>query len=154
MSTRSTIEAFLDEHTAHCKKAIDLGCGERPYAEKIHCNCRGLDVNRKVKPDLTADFNEPLPLPDECADFVFSINTINYVREKKLFAREMHRILRRKGSCLVGCMNFFVPHNSRFDTMTVFGLWRLLKEAGFKRIRPIDFVHAGFGGTVLLYAEK
>ena len=153
LTTAKAISRALERATTGKKLAVDFGCGHSPYASSIKCKCFRIDRLKAVKPDLVADLDKPIKLQSGCADVAISLNVVNYLKNKKQFLAEVHRILKPKGLFVVSCMNFYAPHDHPYDTMSVFSLWKLLRGAGFK-VKPVDLVHSGIGGTVILLGEK
>lgn len=74
-------------------KVIELGGGDRPYFRP------NLDVRSGTSIDIVADFNEPLPIPDNEYNGVFSQFCIEHLswRKVKLFISEVYRILKNNG---------------------------------------------------------
>ncbi len=74
-------------------KVIELGGGDRPYFRP------NLDVRSGTSIDIVADFNEPLPIPENEYNGVFSQFCIEHLswRKVKLFISEVYRILKNNG---------------------------------------------------------
>lgn len=77
-------------------KVIELGGGDRPYFRP------NLDVRSGTSIDIVADFNEPLPIPENEYNGVFSQFCIEHLswRKVKLFISEVHRILKNNGKAV------------------------------------------------------
>lgn len=75
---------------------IELGGGNRPYFRP------NLDVRCGENIDIVADFNEPLPIPSNSYDGVFSCYCIEHLswRKVRLFLSEVLRILKPNGKAV------------------------------------------------------
>ncbi|MGC8465770.1 MAG: class I SAM-dependent methyltransferase [Acidimicrobiales bacterium] len=50
-----------------------------------------------------SDLNEPLPIPDQSCDLVFSVATLHWLRDHRPLAREVARVLKPGGRFLFEC---------------------------------------------------
>lgn len=105
---------------------VELGCGVGDYTKEIAQRTRcvtGVDLNvdgaRKRYSDvkfLTADNNKPLPFPDNGADVILSVNTIEHLQSPDNFLREISRILKPQGRVALTTANLdFLLHDRFFD---------------------------------------
>jgi SAM-dependent methyltransferase len=80
------------------QKLIQIGGGRHTLS-----NFFNIDI---VPPaDLVCDVREGIPLPANCATFVFSehfLEHLDYPKSAKLFVQECHRILKRNGMLVIG----------------------------------------------------
>jgi len=59
---------------------------------------------------LTHDIETPLPLPDSCVDVVFSNQVLEHIRRPWALAKEMARVLKPGGLCLVSTVFAYRYH--------------------------------------------
>lgn len=117
---------------------VDLGCGEKPYAD-LFAGARYIGFDRSVDgaaPDVIADAMK-LPLPDACADLVFTTQVIEHVAHPERMAAECARIL-KPGGALVMTGPFYWPlHEEPHDyhRFTSHGFASLLTSNG---IAPVS----------------
>jgi len=109
-------------------KIVELGGGSNP---KFHPN---LDVRDVPGVDIVADFNKPLPLPDEEFDGIFSSFCLEHIswRNVPQFIRECYRIL-KPGA------------NAIFITSNTYEQCKKIAEAGDEGFNE-DLVCMLFGG--------
>lgn len=139
---------------------IELGGGNQPYFRP------NLDVREGENIDIVADFNEPLPLPNNEYDGVFSSFCIEHLswRKVRLFLQEIYRILKNNGkvvfitanterqmqhvleqeewnddsSCIIfGDQNY--PENTHRNSLCPRYAVKLLQEEGFSNIITLPF---------------
>lgn len=112
---------------------LDLGCGERPYADLFAgLRCIGIDRSSDgAAPDLIADVMR-LPLPGACADLVFTTQVVEHVSEPERMLAECARVL-RPGGALVLTGPFWWPLHEQphdYHRFTVHGFEHLLRRSG------------------------
>lgn len=141
-------------------KVIELGGGNKPYFRP------NLDVRAGENIDIVADFNQPLPLPDEEYDGVVSVFCIEHLswRKVRLFLEECFRILKVGGrvvyitantekqmehvlakeewdddsSCIIfGDQDY--PENTHRNSLNPKYAIKLLSDAGFTNIMVLPF---------------
>lgn len=135
----------------------DLGCGEMPYRDwvlQFADRYVGVDWSNslhKIKADILADLNEPLPIEDGVADVVLSFSALEHLREPETMVREAHRILKPGGSIVIQVPFMWWVHEAPHDyyRFTRFGLEYLLRKAGFTDIQ----VDANTGFWVMWVAK-
>lgn len=142
----------LIEHELHKNASCygnvvyDLGCGEKPYENFFRQYCSsyvGVDWSgtvHKLKADVIADLNLPLPLHDGIADTVVSLSVLEHLKEPAVMLAEAFRILRPTGLLVLQVPFMWHVHEAPHDyfRFTRYGLTHLLEKAGFQEIR----VHA------------
>jgi 2-polyprenyl-3-methyl-5-hydroxy-6-metoxy-1,4-benzoquinol methylase len=93
---------------------VDLGCGKGQLWPFVHDRCNdyiGVDAVRYADfpaeaEFVQADFNGGgLPLPDESADVVVSIETIEHLENPRAFMRELVRLVKPGGWILITTPN-------------------------------------------------
>jgi len=116
---RSAIDAFLDNLVLPEQRSaiVDVGCGKGPdlirFAARAGADCTltGLDLKEENVASAMAtagddprlsfiacDLEQKLPLPDQCADLVFSREVLECIVDKPSLLREIHRILKPGGT--------------------------------------------------------
>ena len=122
-------------------RLLDLGCGYGPYLEiysgLVEENvCLDWENSFHKSPflDLTADLNNPIPLPDESFDTILVTDVLEHIREPQLLVREIARLLRNNGKAIIGVPFFYWLHEEPFDyhRYTGYGLKHLFEQAGLQ----------------------
>jgi len=117
----------------------DLGAGSVPFRDILfRFNYTGVDFAPFPEVSIIADLTT-LPIPDESADIITIMNTIEHVPDTKTLFAETHRIL-KKGGIIIGTVPFLMqvhqePHD--YNRYTKTQLEHLLKGAGFSDIRVV-----------------
>jgi SAM-dependent methyltransferase len=80
---------------------LEIGGGTNPRYRP------NLDIRPGPTVDIVSDLNKPLPLSNDCYEHVYSAYAIEHIgwRNVKAFIRELHRILKPNGTCLVVTAN-------------------------------------------------
>lgn len=122
----------------------DLGAGSVPFRDILfRFKYTGVDFVPFSDVSIVADLTS-LPIPDESADIITIMNTIEHVPDTAHLLKEAHRIL-KKGGSIIGTVPFLMqvhqePHD--YNRYTKTQLERLLKEAGFHDIAVIPLGYA------------
>ncbi|MDD3014473.1 MAG: class I SAM-dependent methyltransferase [Candidatus Gastranaerophilales bacterium] len=124
------------------KVLYDLGCGEMPYKDFFLQFCNeyvGIDWSgtlHKLKADIVADLNKPLPIEPEVADTVISLSVLEHLYEPQMMINEAWRILKPGGNIILQVPWQWSVHEAPHDYFryTPYGLECLFKKAGFKNI--------------------
>ena len=124
---------------------VDLACGDNRLVRK-YGKGRGVDIVEFEGADLVAPDFTNLPLPDESADTVTIVASLNYFPDPTGVLREAKRILRKNGRLLVTMSNLKVMkvwHKFRDRKVKVPGisedsLLDLLENSGYilKKKKP------------------
>lgn len=134
----------------------DLGCSDSHYKRFILENADsyvGVDWSNSlhdINADIIADLNDRLPIPDATADTVFSISTLEHLREPKIMLKESYRILKPGGKLIIQTPWQWHVHEAPFDyyRYSKFGLEYLIASSGFKNITVEP--QFGFFSTIAL----
>ena len=114
-------EKFFEEkikEIAQCKDILDIGSGFRfkkeinkyqPLFEKT--NYKTLDVETEYCPDIIGDVQN-LPLSDESFDAIICKAVLQHVPEPQKAVKEIYRVLRKGGKCLV-YVPFLYPYHGK-----------------------------------------
>lgn len=122
---------------------LDLGCGEKPYKEeiqKISDAYIGVDwpstSHKKKEIDVYADISEALPFKSDSVDTIVSFQVMEHLPEPFRFLKGSRRILRKKGKIILTIPFMWGVHEPPYDfyRYTQYGLYYLLKKAGFQNI--------------------
>jgi SAM-dependent methyltransferase len=116
---------------------VDLGSGNHPdynsYWRLKPEKLVRVDIDSGKQPQLVADLNQPLPLPDNYADHVFLFNVLYILSEPQAVLKEVQRILKPGGKFYLYAPLIFnearEPHD--YWRFTSEGISRLLEQAGF-----------------------
>lgn len=141
------VYAALDSHLTELFPLIkgdvlDLGCGEMPYREWMLQFCRsytGIDWSstpHKLRADVVADLNRPIPLDAEIADTIVSISTLEHLNNPANLFSESYRMLRPGGVLILQVPFMWHVHEAPFDyfRFTQYGLRKLADDANFSQI--------------------
>jgi SAM-dependent methyltransferase len=121
---------------------VDLGSGAQPYREDVRrLGCRYVAVDwanshHPGKPDVEADLNVGVDLPDACADFVISFSVLEHLHRPERLIQEAQRILKPGGMLYMQVPFQWGVHEAPYDYVrfTRFGLEKLFNGAGFKSV--------------------
>ncbi len=101
---------------------VDLGCGFAPmyqfyrsYAQKVICIDWENSPHKNRILDIRCDLSEILPLADASADTVILSDVLEHIRKPEFLLREIHRILRPKGTLLLNTPFIYPEHEKPYD---------------------------------------
>lgn len=136
----AALESILTPLVVEGGGYLDVGCGERPY-EYLFSRGRyvGVDVKQSGRPmsmkqpDYFYDGIE-LPFADDSFDIVFSTQVLEHVKDPLVVLKEMARVCKPMGSCVISVPFLYQEHEEPFDYLrfTRFGIEELLLTAGLK----------------------
>lgn len=113
---------------------IDIGCGEKPYADFFNSAWYvGLNYGTvSASPDIVGDAQQ-LPIKTGCADIVFSTQVIEHVPHPDKLVREAYRILKPGGVLLLTGPFYWPLHEEPHDyfRFTRYGFEHMLTAVGF-----------------------
>jgi len=89
-----------------------------------------------TSPEIVADLNKTLPLPDGFADAVFLFGVIYILENPEEVLKEIRRILKSEGRLLMSAPFIFNEAKEPADywRFTSSGIYKLLQNAGFNKI--------------------
>jgi SAM-dependent methyltransferase len=150
-------ESIAAESGALGGRMLDVGCGDRPYAAlfrhveryvglehpgavmNVEAELRRSFERVRGLIDAFGDANE-IPFRDASFDSCLSTEVLEHVPDPVSVAREIRRILRPGGRVLLTVPFAGELHQTPYDfrRYTIFGIRRVLEEAGFEveRVRP------------------
>jgi SAM-dependent methyltransferase len=106
-------------------RALDVGCGDRPYAQ-IFPGAVGFDVPGNEHADLHGSL-ESIPVEDESFDVVLCLQVLEHVPDPAAAVRELHRVVRPGGRVLLSTHGVYPFHPNPDD------LWRWTHQ-GLERV--------------------
>jgi SAM-dependent methyltransferase len=113
---------------------LDVGCGERPYADLFQkTQYIGLNYSTvAASPDIVGDA-QALPLKNDSFDIVFSTQVIEHVPEPKILVSEALRVLKPGGIFVLTGPFYWPLHEEPYDfyRFTKYGFKHLLITSGF-----------------------
>ena len=117
------------------QRVLDLGCGERPYADLFGAAwCIGLDRSLDgARPDILADASR-LPLAGGWADLVFCSQVLEHVPDPAALLAECTRVLRPGGELVLSAPFWWPLHEEPHDYLrfTRHGLAALVQASGLQ----------------------
>lgn len=130
----SAVSKALQETTAKIPAVLDVGCGNKPYADLFTgCKYIGVDISDEdSSPDIIGSATQ-IPVQDGFADIVISTQVIEHVPEPLAMVRECHRVLKKGGFFILTGPFYWPLHEEPFDfyRFTKYGFEHLLKQANF-----------------------
>ena len=135
---------------------LDLGCADKPFQEffeqyvEQYIRVDWTNCLHGSKADIVANLNEKLPIKNDFADTIVSLNVLEHLYNPQLFLKESYRVLKDDGTIILHIPFQWWVHEAPHDYFryTPYGLRYLLSEAGYTdiKIQPI----AGFFTTILM----
>ncbi len=129
---KTECNTFIDNNITG-KDILDIGCGAYPNAKATMT----LDVvdeirvrGRVFRPDVVANINERIPLPDNSVDCIIMNNVLEHIHTPQKALDECHRVLRQGGVLLVTVPFLIKIHQKPIDyhRYTSYMLERLFKN--------------------------
>ena len=130
-------------------RVLDVGCGQKPYANWITpgnvCEYIGLDVNPGA--DITVNVGEKWPVEDKTVDCILLTQVMEHLGDPEEVIKEMKRVLKIGGIILVTAPFLHPAHGLPYDytRYTQQGITNIFSN-GFK---IIENTTAGGFGTVM-----
>jgi SAM-dependent methyltransferase len=148
-SIYDTIDRVLTTNSSKFRGSVyDLGCGEMPYKEWVLAqngvtDYVGVDWGEtlhRLRADIVANLNDPLPIADHAADTVLSLSVMEHLCEPATFLAEAHRILKPGGYLILQVPFMWKVHEAPYDyyRYTRHGLEYLLDKEGFEQIEVVE----------------
>lgn len=101
---------------------------------KGYSSWKFLNFSPSTSPDILADLNHKLPIPDESFDFIVAANTFEHVYNLNNALKEAFRILKKGGKLIAITPFLFQVHGAPDDFhRPTRSCWQcMLEDAGFK----------------------
>ena len=136
---------------------LDLGCGKAPYyslyaplVQSILCTDWAHSLHGDEYLDFVSDFDNYLPLVDECVDTIIMSDVLEHVYRPQQVLNETYRLLRPGGVAVINTPFMYPVHEAPHDyyRYTQYAMKRMVEDAGFI-IEVID----PLGGKLIALAE-
>jgi SAM-dependent methyltransferase len=124
-AVRKPLVDWLREQQAGGAQVLDVGCGDRPYAE-LFPGAVGFDVPGNPHADLHGSL-EAIPVEDASFDVVLCLQVLEHVPDPAAAVRELHRVVRPGGRVLLTTHGIYPFHPNPDD------LWRWTHQ-GLERL--------------------
>jgi SAM-dependent methyltransferase len=129
---------------------LEIGVGQGTHAQLIASRCRsftGIDLTRHAVEMTSRRFEfkilqmdaEMMELSDSSFDFIWSWGVIHHSADTRRVLKEMHRVLRPAGKCIV-----MIYHRSRWHYWIVSGLFNGLLRGSLRRKGSLHHVNQAF----------
>tara|TARA_Y100000034_G_C6874719_1_gene399847 strand:- start:855 stop:1526 length:672 start_codon:yes stop_codon:yes gene_type:complete len=138
----STLSEDIQKYAKYAKgDLLDIGAGFAPYKPFFKNVKKYIKMDNfeylGVKPDIIGDALN-IPLEKESIDSVFSSQVLEHVKDPKKMVNEIHRVLKKKGACILTTHMAQPIHGEPHDyfRFTEYGLKELFKEFSCIEIKP------------------
>ncbi len=136
ITSRSVLEVLSQEYIKG--KALDLGAGKAKYKETVLRTASeyvAFDCFESEHIDVTGDAHK-LPFQDNVFDTIICISVIEHVERPWIVAKEMIRVLKLGGHCIVCAPFIFAYHSDPDDyfRFTMQGLSLLFKDCEIQEL--------------------
>ena len=143
---RVLVDRYLASHPV---RRLHVGCGGHLFAGWLNTDLSPLNRGGVVHMDAT----EPLPLPDNCLDFVFSEHFIEHLAfsQGRAFLAECLRTLRPGGVCRITTpqlelfMNLYQDQTGEYDAYIRWSFQRYIGGGPFSRARLVNGLFRNWG---------
>lgn len=141
---RAMEELFLSFPPKAFERAIDFGCGSRPYRHFIDYVAReqvALDIGENPAADIQLPPDGKAPLPDASADLLGSFQVLEHVEDDHAYLAEIARILQEGGTLVLSVPSVwpYHPHPQDYRRWMIDGLKADLARHGLRvtQVYPI-----------------
>jgi SAM-dependent methyltransferase len=124
-AVRRPLVDWLRAHATSSASVLDVGCGDRPYAE-LFPHAVGFDVPGNAHADLHGSL-EAIPVDEASFDLVLCLQVLEHVPDPAAAVRELHRVVRPGGLVLLSTHGVYPFHPNPDD------LWRWTHQ-GLERL--------------------
>jgi SAM-dependent methyltransferase len=124
-AVRKPLVEWLRAQDAAGRRVLDVGCGDRPYAE-LFPGAVGFDVPGNPLADLHGSI-EAIPVDGAAFDLVLCLQVLEHVGDPAAAVRELRRVVRPGGRVLLSTHGVYPFHPNPDD------LWRWTQQ-GLERL--------------------
>jgi SAM-dependent methyltransferase len=124
-AVRKPLVGWLQGQDVEGKRILDVGCGDRPYAE-LFPDAVGFDVPGNPHADLHGSI-EAIPVDDASFDVVLCLQVLEHVADPAAAVRELRRVVAPGGRVLLSTHGVYPFHPNPDD------LWRWTHQ-GLERL--------------------
>jgi SAM-dependent methyltransferase len=131
---------------------LDYGAGRLAWREELRSRGKtyvSLDISAEhAELDLVHPAGAPYPLPDASYDTIFCCSVLEHSPDPPLLLRDMYRLLRQDGICILSVPFIYYLHGAPHDyfRFTRYGVEHLADSAGF----VLEAMHC-FGSSGLFH---
>ncbi|MAG07426.1 hypothetical protein CMI46_01260 [Candidatus Pacearchaeota archaeon] len=119
---------------------LDIGAGKSPYRKFFKNTTKHIKLDNHDYPgiDIIADITKKIPLKSESIDSVVCIQVLEHINKPEKPIKEIHRILKKGGCCLLTTHMAAPLHGEPYDyyRFTKYGLKDLFKDFKHVEITP------------------
>lgn len=138
----STLSEDIQKYAKYARgDLLDIGAGFAPYKPFFKNVKKYIKMDNfeylGIKPDIIGDALK-IPLKNDSVDSVFSSQVLEHVTNPQKMIDEIHRILKKKGVCILTTHMAQVLHGEPHDyfRFTEYGLKELFKKFSYIEIKP------------------
>lgn len=137
------LKNIFDKYIKENATILDIGCGNKPYAQYIKNITKIYDRNSYIGCDIiqSSEYQVDIiceatniPLESERFDAIICTQVLEHIFDNKDLISEAHRLLKNDGVFIISAPFIWEHHEEPFDffRFTRFGFQNLLESSGFK----------------------
>jgi SAM-dependent methyltransferase len=119
-------------------KVLDVGSGKAPYRKFFVNASQYIRLDNRDYPgiDMTADITKKIPLANDSIDSIVCFQVLEHVIEPGKAIKEMHRVLKKQGVCLLTTHMAAPLHGEPYDyyRFSKYALKELFKDFSYVEI--------------------
>ena len=164
---KNLVELFFNE--INKKEVLEIGCGTghwTSFLSELGLKVTGIDISEKMLekakskniPNATFEVHDAtnLPFANESIENIVCITSLEFIENKEKALKEMHRVLKKNGTILIGTLNKdsewytvnkdneifnsadLYDYNSLYKAMSLFGAAQIQSCVFFKNGNLLD----------------